>query len=78
MRSWYSTCTAQLLFADFYEEIHGAYLPGDWERIAMCIELLTTAQGNNTFWDFSVLMQSKNSLLHNTTSYLKEEQVYHI
>lgn len=34
-------------------------------------------QRNNNFWDFSVLVQSKNSLLRNTTSHLKEEQVRH-
>jgi hypothetical protein len=36
-----------------------------------------TDQGNDTFWDFSIKVQTKNRLLINTTSHLNNEQLHH-
>src|ERR1700683_652262 len=34
-------------------------------------------QDSNTFWDYTVALQSKNSLLHNTPSHLSDDQLQH-
>lgn len=65
-----------LTFAEFMKEFRTAYLPEDWEEIAR-IELLGTVQKDDTFWDFAVNIQTKNSLLCNTQSYLDKEQLHH-
>ena len=57
-------------------EFKAAYLPKDWEEITR-IELLQLTQGNDSFWDFSVKVQTKNGLLINTTSHLNDEQLRH-
>lgn len=58
-------CFLMLSFTNFMQEFHAMYLPEDWEEITR-IELLAMTQGSDTFWDFSVTIQSKNSLLRNT------------
>lgn len=69
-------CFLKLSFINFMQELRATYLPEDWEEITH-IELLAMTQGNDSFWDFSVMVQSKNSLLRDTPSYLKEEQIRH-
>lgn len=66
----------QLEFGVFIAEFKAAYLPKDWEEITR-IELLQLTQGNDNFWDFSVQVQTKNSLLINTPSHLNDEQLRH-
>jgi hypothetical protein len=63
-----------LSFADFMKEFRAGYLPKDWEAIT-CIELLGLTQGELSFWDFTVTVQGKNSLLRNTSSFLQTEQL---
>ena len=48
---------ADITFVDFMQEFRAGYLPEVTQ-----IELLAMTQGNNTFWDFSVAVQAKNSL----------------
>ena len=43
----------------------------------MRIELLQLTQGTNSFWDFTVQVQSKNSILSGTKSHLTEMQLRH-
>ena len=59
----------QLKFAMFILEFKAAYLPKDWEEI-MQIELLQLTQGSNNFWDFTVQVQTKNSILIDTPTSL--------
>lgn len=63
-----------LSFTDFMTEFRAGYLPEDWEEVT-CIELLGMVQGSDTFWDFSVKVQAKNSLLRNTASHLDEDKL---
>ena len=35
------------------------------------------SQGSSSFWDYAVAMQSKNSLLHSTTSHLPDNKLRH-
>jgi hypothetical protein len=57
-------------------EFRAGYLPKDGEEV-MCIELLGMIQEEQSFWDFTVKIQAKNSLLHNTPSYLDQEKLCH-
>jgi hypothetical protein len=56
-----------LSFKDFMVKFRKGYLPKDWEAITR-IELLRMTQGDMSFWDFTVAVQAKNSLLCNTPS----------
>lgn len=67
---------AGLTFIEFMAEFRAAYLPEDWEEVTW-IELLAMTQGADNFWDFSVAVQAKNSLLHATTSYQDKENIRH-
>ncbi|KIM72369.1 hypothetical protein PILCRDRAFT_16192 [Piloderma croceum F 1598] len=57
-------------------EFQAGYLPKDWEETT-CIELLQMVQGTSTFWDFSVKIQTKNSILIRMPSHLTNEQLHH-
>jgi hypothetical protein len=63
-----------LSFTNFMTGFHAGYLPEDWEEVTR-IELLGMVQGSDTFWDFSVKVQAKNSLLRNTASHLDEDKL---
>lgn len=52
------------------------YLPKDWEETT-CIELLQMVQNNSNFWDFSMHVQAKNSILIRTPSHLDDAQLRH-
>jgi hypothetical protein len=67
-------CFLTLSFKDFMTEFRKGYLPEDWEAITR-IKLLGMTQGDMSFWDFTVAVQAKNSLLQNTPSYLGAEQL---
>jgi len=67
----------KLTFPKFMEEFKVAYLPKDWEDITH-IELLQLNQNSSTFWDFSVAVQYKNSLLASTPSHMTEDQLHRI
>jgi hypothetical protein len=55
-------------------EFKKLYLPKDWEEITR-IELLQMNQGNNIFWNFAIQVQTKNSILIDTPSYLNKDQL---
>jgi hypothetical protein len=63
-----------LSFDDFMVEFHTNYLAEDWEEDTLR-ELLSMMQGATSFWDFAVAIQSKNSLLCNTTSHLPNDKL---
>jgi hypothetical protein len=65
-----------LSFKYFMVKFCKGYLPKDWEAIT-CIELLGMTQGDMSFWDFTVAVQAKNSLLRNTPSHLATEQLHY-
>ena len=65
-----------LSFADFMDEFRHAYLEEDWEEDTRR-DVLGMSQGSDSFWDYAVSLQSKNSLLHGTTSHLSDEQLRH-
>jgi hypothetical protein len=65
-----------LSFVDFMVEFQTGYLPEDWEEVT-CIELLGMIQEEQSFRDFAVRIQAKNSLLCNILSYLDQEKLCH-
>ena len=65
-----------LLFDNFMDKFRTNYLAEDWEEDTLC-EILSMTQGNNTFWDYAIALQSKNSLLHGTTSHLLDDKLRH-
>jgi hypothetical protein len=58
------------------KEFHSAYLDKDWEELTRC-ELGAMSQGNESFWDFAIRVQAKNSLLTGTNSHLSSERLCH-
>jgi hypothetical protein len=52
------------------------YLVEDWEE-DMLHEILSMTQDNASFWDFTVAIQNKNSLLQGTTSHLEDDKLCH-
>jgi len=66
----------KLSFANFMVEFRTAYLNGDWEEDTCC-EVLGMTQGSSIFWDYTVSLQAKNSLLCGTASHLSDEQIHH-
>ena len=63
-----------LMFAAFMTEFKKLYLPKDWEEITR-IKLLQMNQGNDIFWNFAIQVQTKNSILIDTPSYLDKDQL---
>jgi hypothetical protein len=79
MQDWVAINCDELLamsFKDFMIKFKAAYLPKDWEEITR-IELLQMSQGSISFWDFSVDVLAKNSLLTSTPSHLNDKQLRH-
>ena len=58
------------------KEFKKGYLDDDWEENTRR-EVLGMSQATNTFWDYAVSLQSKNSLLRGTPSHLSDEQICH-
>jgi hypothetical protein len=65
-----------MMFSEFMAEFKLAYLPKDWEEITH-IELLQLTQAEASFWDFSIIVQAKNSSLSCTRSHLDKTQLRH-
>ena len=65
-----------LSFSAFMTEFRQNYLAEDWEEDTLR-KLLSMSQGNSTFWDYAVAVQSKNSLLRGTTSHLPDDKLRH-
>jgi hypothetical protein len=63
-----------LSFDDFMVEFRTNYLAEDWEEDTLR-ELLSMTQGATSFWDFAIAIQSKNSLLRDTTSHLPNDKL---
>lgn len=77
IQDWVSLNCERLLrltFPAFMTEFKELYLPKDWEEIT-CIELLQMNQGNKLFWDWAIQVQTKNSILIDTDSYLDKDQL---
>ena len=72
VQDWISINHLNLTFAEFMEEFCSANLPENWEEITR-IKLLSMSQSDLSFWDFAINVQTKNSLIHNTLSYLAKE-----
>jgi hypothetical protein len=68
-------CLIALSFDSFMIEFRTNYLAEDWEEDTLW-ELLSMTQGTNSFWDFAVAIQSKNSLLRDTTSHLPNDKLH--
>ena len=65
-----------LPFDVFMTDFHWNYLAEDWEEDTLR-ELLSMSQGCSSFWDYTVAMQSKNSLLCGTTLHLSNDKLHH-
>ena len=65
-----------LSFNVFMTDFRQNYLAEDWEEDTLQ-ELLSMSQGTNSFWDYTVTVQSKNALLHGTTSHLPDDKLRH-
>jgi len=65
-----------LSFKEFMTEFHASYLPPNWEEDTRS-EVLSLMQGNQTFWNYMVTLQSKNALLTGTPSHLAKDKLRH-
>jgi hypothetical protein len=57
-------------------KFHANYLEEDWESTTHC-QLLAMMQGNQSFQNYAIALQAKNSLLINTPSYLQKYKLHH-
>jgi hypothetical protein len=79
IKDWISTNRNRILslsFDDFMTEFRAAYLKDDWEE-GVWRELRSMSQGTDSFWDYAIWVQAKNSLLTSTKSHLDEEMLRH-
>jgi hypothetical protein len=79
IRDWIATDCDRLRtlsFEEFMIEFRAAYLDEDWEENTHR-ELGGMVQGEATFWDYAIEVQSKNSLLTTTASHLDNEKLRH-
>jgi hypothetical protein len=79
IRDWISTDRNRILalpFDSFMTEFRAAYLDDNWEE-AIRRELGGMAQGGESFWDYAIAVQAKNSLLTSTPSHLNNDQLRH-
>jgi hypothetical protein len=79
VKDWLSVDRARiqaLEFPAFMVEFRAAYLPEEWEQ-DLRGDILSMSQGDSTFWNYAVNLQSKNSLLKGTTSHLTSEKLRH-
>jgi hypothetical protein len=68
VRDWISSDRARILalsFDNFMTEFRAAYLDQHWEENTRR-ELGSMTQGNDSFWDYSIRVQSHNALLAGT------------
>ncbi|KIM88189.1 hypothetical protein PILCRDRAFT_3223 [Piloderma croceum F 1598] len=65
-----------LTFEEFMVEFRVNYLEEDWESTTRC-QLLAMTQGNQSFRNYAVALQAKNSLLINMPSYLQKDKLRH-
>jgi hypothetical protein len=79
VRDWIFSDRERLLgltFEEFMMELRAGYLDEHWEENTRR-ELGGMTQGNESFWDYSIKIQSHNSLLVSTPSHLDNEQLRH-
>jgi hypothetical protein len=79
IKDWISTDRDRLLqlsFSEFMKEFRAAYLDDDWEE-GVRRELGNMMQGPQSFWDYAIQVQAKNSLLISTASHLDEDKLRH-
>jgi hypothetical protein len=79
IRDWVTTDRARILlltFAEFMTEMRCNFLDPNWEDLTRR-ELGSMTQSGDGFWNFTIRLQAKNSLLMNTTSHLDEEGIRH-
>ncbi|RDB15199.1 hypothetical protein Hypma_004687, partial [Hypsizygus marmoreus] len=74
IRDWINADHARftsLSFADFMIEFRANYLDPEWESQLRCVLLSSRLDPNkSSFWDWAANLQSTNSLLFGTSSYL--------
>jgi hypothetical protein len=63
-------------FDRFMEEFRTAYLDEDWEEDTRC-ELGGMTLGKDSFWDYAIRVQAKNSLLIGMPSHLNPKKLCH-
>jgi hypothetical protein len=61
-----------LSFADFMVKVRATWLDRDWEH-KFSNTLLNSCQGQGSFWDWQLALQTKNALLTTTPSHLPED-----
>jgi len=79
IRDWLSTERDRLTgvtFDVFMTEFRAGFLDENWEE-QVRRELGSMTQRNETFWDFAIRLQAKNSLLVNTASHLNVDGLHH-
>jgi hypothetical protein len=72
---WVSVNRAEIIaltFPEFMNKLRTNYLHKDWEEITRR-DLMNMSQGKDSFWNFYIRLQAKNSLLRDTTSHLSQE-----
>ncbi|KIK36119.1 hypothetical protein CY34DRAFT_95004, partial [Suillus luteus UH-Slu-Lm8-n1] len=67
-----------LSFADYIKEVRDYWLPSDWENTVRQ-NMLSSTQGQRSFIEWAVEIQSKNTLLRDTESYFTDVYLkYHL
>ncbi|KIK43352.1 hypothetical protein CY34DRAFT_40541, partial [Suillus luteus UH-Slu-Lm8-n1] len=67
-----------LSFADYIKEVRDYWLPSDWENTVRQ-DMLSSTQGQRSFIEWAVEIQSKNTLLRDTDSYFTDVYLkYHL
>jgi hypothetical protein len=76
---WISVNRADIIkwtFPNFMANLQLNYLHKDWEEITRQ-DLINISQAKDSFWNFYIKLQAKNSLLRDMTSYLSEEALWY-
>ncbi|KAG1789418.1 uncharacterized protein HD556DRAFT_1447033 [Suillus plorans] len=68
----------KLSFADYIKEVHAYWLPADWAD-SVRQKMLSSTQGQKPFNEWAVEVQSKNTLLRDSTLHLNDTNLkYHL
>jgi hypothetical protein len=67
-------CLLELSFTEFMTELCAGYLEKDWEAKTRH-QLLGMFQHSDSFWNYSIRVQAKNSLLINTDFHLDKNKL---
>ncbi len=78
IQSWYMANQEQInnmSFSRYMAELCQVWLPSDWER-TLRGKVLSTKQGEQTFWEWVVDIQNVNMLLQGIASYLSKDAIH--